>query len=52
MRGKKTRAWSRKRWVAGPNTIRIALPSSLHSGRWTADLRVGALRFKRIVRIG
>jgi hypothetical protein len=52
MRGKHTRASSRKRWTTGPNTIRIALPSSLPSGRWTAELRVGTLRFKRVIRIG
>jgi plastocyanin len=52
MRGKRTHASSRKRWVAGPNTIRIALSRSLPSGRWTAELRVGTLRFKRVIRIG
>jgi hypothetical protein len=52
MRGKRTRASSRKQWTAGPNTIRTAVPRSLPSGRWTAELRVGALRFKRVIRIG
>ncbi|HET6643138.1 MAG TPA: hypothetical protein VFG93_07670 [Gaiellaceae bacterium] len=49
---KRTRFSARKRWAAGPNTIRIALPRSLPSGRWTAELRVGTLRFKRVIRIG
>jgi hypothetical protein len=52
MRGKRTHVSSRKRWTAGPNTIRTALPRSLPKGRWTAELRVGTLRFKRVIRIG
>jgi plastocyanin len=52
LRGKRTQVSSRKRWTAGPNTIRTALPRSLPSGRWTAELRVGTLRFKRVIRIG
>jgi hypothetical protein len=48
----RTRASTRKRWTTGPNTIRIALPRSLPRGRWTAELRVGTLRFKRVIRIG
>lgn len=52
MRGKRTHASARKRWTAGPNTIRAALPRSLRKGRWTAELRVGPRLFKRVIRIG
>jgi hypothetical protein len=45
-------ASARKQWRAGLNTIRVALPRSLPRGRWTAELRVRSLRFKRTVRIG
>jgi plastocyanin len=48
----RTRASARKRWASGPNRIQVGLPRSLPRGRWTAELRVGALRFRRIVRIG
>jgi hypothetical protein len=51
MRGKRVGASARKQWVAGANTIRAAVPARLR-GRWTAQLRVGSLRFRRIVRIG
>jgi hypothetical protein len=52
MRGRRIRASARKQWVAGRNTIRISLPRSLRRGRWTAELRVGSLRFRRTIRIG
>jgi plastocyanin len=52
MRAQRTRASARKQWAAGPNTIRAAVPRALRRGRWTAELRVGPQRFRRIVRIG
>jgi hypothetical protein len=52
MRGKRTRAAARKDWLPGPNSIRTTLPRSLPPGRWTAQLRVGAARFRRTIRIG
>jgi hypothetical protein len=51
-RGKRTRATARKRWKAGANTIRALLPRTLSPGRWTAELRVGSLRYRRGIRIG
>jgi plastocyanin len=48
----RTRASARKRWASGPNRIQVGLPRSLPRGRWTAELRVGPQRFRRIVRIG
>jgi plastocyanin len=52
VRGRRTQASARKRWVAGANTIQAALPASLPRGRSTAVLQVGSRRFSRSVRIG
>jgi hypothetical protein len=51
-RGNRTRAMARKRWAAAANTIRALLPRTLSPGRWTAELRVGSLRYRRGIRIG
>jgi plastocyanin len=51
-REKRARAAARKRWAAGMNTIRVAVPPRPQRGRWTAELRVGSLRFKRSIRFG
>lgn len=51
-RGRHVRRSARKQWRPGVNTIRTTVPRSLPSGRWTAELRVGANRFKRSIRIG
>jgi plastocyanin len=51
-RGLRTRATKRKQWASGANAIWTNLPRSLPRGRWTAELRVGPQRFRRIVRIG
>jgi hypothetical protein len=51
-RANRTRATARKRWSAGANTIRAVLPRTLSPGRWTAELRVGSLRYRRGIRIG
>jgi hypothetical protein len=48
----RTRASTRKSWVAGLNRIQVALPRPLARGRWTAMLRVGTYRFRRDIRIG
>jgi hypothetical protein len=46
------RATARKRWAAGANTVRAALPRTARPGRWIAELRVGSLRYRRSIRIG
>ena len=51
-RSRRIRASTRKRWVTGPNTIRMRLPRALPRGRWIVELRVGSLRFRRGIRIG
>src|SRR5215211_5768320 len=50
-RGDVTRRVVRKRWLTGPNAIRARAPAHAR-GRWTAELRVGTLRFRRIIRFG
>jgi hypothetical protein len=52
LRGRRARAAARKQWAAGMNTIRVAAPPRAQRGRWTAELRVGPLRFKRSIRFG
>jgi hypothetical protein len=52
LRASRVGASARKPWAAGVNTIRATLPRTLPRGRWTAELRVGSLRFKRTIRIG
>jgi hypothetical protein len=52
LRGRRVRAAARRPWIAGTNTIRVAVPPRPQRGRWTAELRVGTLRFKRIIRFG
>jgi uncharacterized protein YfaS (alpha-2-macroglobulin family) len=52
LRANRVRASARKQWATGANTIRATLPRTLPKGRWTAELRVGSLRFKRTIRIG
>jgi hypothetical protein len=51
-RGNRTAAAARKPWGTGMNTIRTRLPRTLSPGRWTAELRVGSLRYRRAIRIG
>lgn len=51
MRGRRTHASARKRWVRGANSIRTTLPRSVRPGRWTAVLQVGTRRYSRPVRI-
>jgi hypothetical protein len=51
-RGSRTRAAARKQWTTGANQIRTLLPRALAPGRWTAELRVGSLRYRRGIRIG
>jgi len=52
VKGRRTRASARKNWLGGGNAIRLRLPRSLAHGRWTAELSVGSLRFRRDIRIG
>lgn len=52
LRASRVGASARKPWAAGANTIRATLPRALPRGRWTAELRVGSLRFRRTIRIG
>jgi hypothetical protein len=51
VRGKRVRASARKHWTTGANAIRIVLRPSLR-GRWTAELRVGPKRYRRLIRFG
>lgn len=52
LRKQRARASARKRWSAGMNTIRLVVPARLPRGRWTAEFRVGTLRFRRSIRFG
>jgi hypothetical protein len=52
LRKHRVRASARKRWTAGTNNIRLRVPATLAHGRWTAELRVGTLRFRRSIRFG
>jgi hypothetical protein len=52
LRANRVRSSARKRWAAGTNTISTTIPRTVRRGRWTAELRVGALRFRRTIRIG
>jgi plastocyanin len=52
LRKQRVRASARKRWSVGMNTIRLVPPAGLRRGRWTAELRVGTLRFRRTIRFG
>jgi hypothetical protein len=51
VRGTRVPVSARKRWAAGSNTLRKPIPGRVR-GRWTAELRVGAQRFRRLIRIG
>lgn len=51
LRGRRVPVSARKQWAAGANTLRKPLPERVR-GRWTAELRVGTQRFRRLIRIG
>ena len=51
VRGRRVPVSVRKRWAAGPNTIRSSVPPRVRGG-WTAELSVGAQRFRRFIRFG
>jgi hypothetical protein len=51
IRDKRIRRSVRKQWLAGRNAIRVVVPPRAR-GRWTAELRVGTMRFRRTIRFG
>jgi plastocyanin len=51
LRGRTTRRSVRRQWRPGANSIRVLIPARAR-GRWTAELRIGTLRFRRTIRFG